>query len=342
MTTTIAEQPLLKDLPYEKGHPIAHLLRISNLEMKQTKTGKDYLFFSLGDKSTEVKAKKWDATSEEFEKFKKCKIVFVTGKTDVFKDALSIICETIGEPEEGTETQHLSSLIPTTPYDISFLKSELWKFIKKIENTYIKELCLRLLKEPDVKEKLTTSIAAKNYHHNVFGGLITHIVRLLYLVEGVADAFNNNMYPNGKYKINKDILTFGAFCHDLYKIKEYSDFEYADFGNLVPHLPLGAIQINRIMDKIENFPEEIRTQLTHVLLSHHGKIEYGSPVTPCTLESVILNYCDDLAAKADPMLEHLDALPDDVNWTEKLRGIDKKAYRGGMLISKITEEQKKI
>lgn len=337
--TTATEQPLLKDIPQEKGFPIAHLLRISNIEMKQAKNGKNYIQFSLGDKSTEIKAKKWDSSNEEFERFKKCKVVFVTGKTDTYNNLLTIVCDTIAEPEEGTETEQLEALVPTTIYDITFLKKELWRFIQKIENSYIKELCTALLKESDVKEKLSTSIAAKAYHHNYKGGLICHIVRLLYLVEGVTDAYNNNMYPNGRYKVNKDVLIFGAFCHDLYKIREYSGMDYSDYGNLVPHLPLGAIQINRVMDKIPNFPEEIRVQLTHLVLAHHGTKEFGSPVTPVTVESNLLHYCDNMAAKVDPILEQLDALPDDVIWTEKLKGIESKAYRGGMIISKMTEEQ---
>jgi 3'-5' exoribonuclease len=86
------------------------------------------------------------------------------------------------------------------------------------------------------------------------------------------------------------------------------------------------------MDDIDGFPDELRKQLTHGLLSHHGKVEYGSPVTPCTVEAVLFHFCDNIGAKVDPMLEALDALPEGEVWTEWLKGISKKAYMGGMLI----------
>jgi len=335
------DQMLLRDIPAQKDFEIAHLLRVSGMELKETKTGKHYLSLDLGDSSKELKwNKKWDSSPAEYEKLKSKKVLFVTGKTDVYKDNMSIVCESLAVPEDGTETEFLEELVPRTDYDVPFLKKELWKYLKSIKNNYIRELCLLFLKDPEVKEKLATSVAAAGHHHAYKGGLITHIVRLMYLAEGVCDAFNNNMYPNGKYKVNKDLLIFGVFVHDLYKIREYEGTSYAADGGLVPHLPLGAIQANRFMDRIEDFPEEIRKQLTHLVLAHHGQIAWGSPCTPLTVEAMILHHCDNIAAKVDPMLEALDDLPEGETWTGRVKVCEnKKIYLGGMSIHQYDDDK---
>jgi 3'-5' exoribonuclease len=329
------DQTPLKDIPQEKDYPIAHLLRVENLELKDTKKGdKQYLSFTLSDSTASLKwCKKWDADQDVYERYKKSKVLFVTGKTDVYKDNLSVVCDSLALPDDEVDTEFLlDQLLPKSSYDVDFLKKELWGFIKAIENPHIKELCFEFIKDPEVKAKLATSVAAVSVHHPYKAGLITHIVRLIYLATSVADTYNKFMYPDGKYKVNKDILVFLSLVHDLYKIREYDGMEYSDNGNLVPHLPLGAIQANRLMDKLDDFPEELRTQLTHGLLAHHGQVAWGSPVVPCTVEAVIFHFCDNMGAKVDPMLEALDKLPEGEVWTGWLKGIGKKAYMGGMLV----------
>jgi len=341
---SIEKQTLLKDIPEEKGYEIAHLLRVSNIELKKTKTKKEYLSFHLSDSSKTLNwCKKWDCDENDLKKYRNCKVLFVTGDTDYFNNNLSIVAKTLAIPEEEVIIEFLEISMPKSPYDVKFLKKELWGFLKKIENKHIQDLCLHSLNDKEVKEKFSTSVAANSVHHSYKFGLLTHVVRLLYLVETVCDTFNNNMFPEGKYIVNKDLLIAGCLFHDMFKIAEYEGTEYAKYGNLVPHIPLGVIQINRFMDQLDlvnsaredfiPFPDEIRKQLTHIVLSHHNELKWGSPVRPCTTEAVILHYCDQLSAKIDPILQGLDALPENELWTERLKGIGgKQAYMGGMLI----------
>jgi len=326
------DQILLKDIPKEKDYPIAHLLRVSDMQLREGKRG-PFLQFSVGDRTADFRwCKKWDSSENEYNRLKKESILFLTGKTDVYNDNLQVVADSIAVPED-MPSDALAKLIPCSKYELKDLKKTLYDYLGSINNEFIKQLCRDFLKDPLVKEKLDVAWAAIGYHHPYRSGLLTHIVRLMHLVDSVTSAFNDNMYPGGKYRVNRDMLILGAFLHDLFKISEYSSMgDYENYGNLVPHLPKGAIEANRKMDKIENFPEDLRDQITHLILSHHGEIAYGSPVTPCTVEAVILHYCDNLAAKADPMLEALDDLPDSENWTDRLKGIGKKAYRGGMLL----------
>lgn len=326
------DQELLKDIPKEKDYPIAHLLRVSDIQLREGKRGY-FLQFSVGDKTADWKwCKKWDSSEDEYNRLKKENILFITGKTDVYNDNLQLVADSIAVPED-LPRDALEKLIPCSKYEVKDLKKALYAYLGSIENEFIKQLCRTFLKDPNVKGKLDTAYAAIGYHHPYRSGLLTHIVRLMHLLDSVASAFNDNMYPDGKYKVNRDMLILGAFLHDLYKIDEYSSMgSYEDYGNLVPHLPKGAIEANRKMDQIENFPQDLRDQISHLILSHHGELAYGSPVTPCTVEAVILHYCDNLAAKVDPMLEALDALPDGELWTDRVKGIGKKAYMGGMLL----------
>lgn len=341
------EVMLLADFPLEKNRPVAQLFRISSLELKTTKADgtpckRPYLQFTVGDRSGQVeRCKKWDSSEEEFNRLKPHKVLFVTGKTDIYKETLQIVADTLAQPEEGTEAAHLEELTPSTAYDIKFLKKELWRFIQSIENKHIKQLCELFLQEPDVKEKISSTPGAISYHHNYKGGLLTHIVRLLYLADSTVNAFNQFMYPNGKYKINRDVVIFLSFIHDIFKIFEYAGpSEYNIEGNLIDHLAMAPVRANRLMDKIPDFPEEIRKQLTHGLFAHHGKKEYGSPVSPCTVEAMLLHHLDNLASKVDPMLEALDALPAGQVWTDRIKSIEKPAYMGGMLITQLTEAAK--
>jgi 3'-5' exoribonuclease len=329
------EQTLLKDIPQEKDYPIAHMLRISDLELKDTKNGKQYLSMTLSDSSTGFKyCKKWDSDQEMYARFKKARVVFVTGKTDVYKESLSIVCETIALPEEGTEADFLATLLPTTTYDIKYLKKEVWGYVTRMENEYIKKVTQLMVTDDFVKSRLSAVPAGLSVHHSYMGGLLVHIYRLLVIGDALVDAVNNNPYPGeNPVKVNKDIVMFGLICHDIFKTYEYSpELTYEQNGNLVNHLPMGAIEVNRKMDQIEDFPEELRKQLTHVLLSHHGKVDWGSPVTPKTLEANIVHYLDVMMSRVDPMLEALQDLDADENWTGYLKSLGGPAYRGGSLI----------
>lgn len=332
MRTEIAEKTKLKDLPIEKDYPVSIYLKCSNFTLKPAKNGSQFLQFNGLDETGSVVVKRWKTNEEYLGNIKKCKVALINGRVDDFKGELSIVAEDITPVEKELEEKLLSSLLPKSSYDVGFLKKELWRYIQSVENKHIKELLELTLKEPEIKEKIAVSAAAISHHHPYKSGLLTHIVRLMYLMDGVISAFNNFPFPNSKYKINRDLVLTGVMWHDLYKISEYSDLDYNPEGYLINHLARGAIEINRLMDKITNFPSEIRLQISHLLLSHHGRLEYGSPVTPCTVESVILHHIDNLAAKVDPMIEALDKLPPGEVWTERLKSIEKQAYLGGMLI----------
>ena len=320
------EQTLLKDIPVEKDYPIAHLLRISDVELKDTKSGKKYLSLGLGDSTKSLKwCKKWDSSDDEYNRLRKVKVVFVTGKTDVYNDNMSIVCESIALPEDGTEDEFLKDLIPSTVYNIKNLKKEVWGYIQKMECPNLKKLAELLVVDPLVKERLGTYPAAVAHHHPYRGGLLTHIYRLMINADSIVDIINSNMYPGSHIKINKDLVMFTMLAHDLYKIVEYNeDCSYSPWGGITPHLPLGAIEASRKMDKIEDFPDNLRTAVIHCLIGHHG--QWG-PTTPKTPEAIVSHYLDDMFAKLDPVLEALDATDEEFS-PEKVKAVNGSAWIG--------------
>ena len=300
-------QALLVDLPVEKDYPIAHLLRIFDIKLKDTKKGSKYLSFSVGDKSKNLPhCKKWDSSEEEFARIQKQKILFVTGKTDVWNDTLSILAESLAAPADDVTPEIYNSLVLSTRYKLNTLKKGVWDFIIKMEDDNIRQLCKIFLSDDLIKSRLSTWPAAVKNHHPYRGGLLTHIYRLMVHADAFVDTINENMYPGSTLKVNKDLVILGCLLHDLYKVIEYNeDGSYAPLGEITPHLPMAAVEANRKMDTIPDFPDVLRTAITHLCLSHHG--QYG-PTQPKTVEAIILHHIDYMFSRLDPALEELDLM----------------------------------
>lgn len=327
----IEKQPPLKSVQ-GKDIPISGIYRITTSDLKSSKNGKQFLLIKISDKTCELEAKKWDSNIEELNKLKKARTVIITGKSDDFGGKASIICNSI-ESIDLDENDY-NQLFLSSKYVVEDLKKGVWNFIKKIKNKFIKQLAEELLKDPLIKEKLPISVAAVQFHHPYRAGLLTHVLRLMQLSEVIVDSLNNNPYPNTKYIVNKDLVIFLALTHDIMKITEYNlDGSYSLVGGLIPHLPSGALFVDKKINTIKDFPEELRTQIIHGILSHHGKIEYGSPVVPMTVEAQLFHYIDYLSSKVDPMIEALDSLQPGQVFTDRLKALDgKQAYMGGNLL----------
>lgn len=313
------DQSLLKDIPAEKEYPIAHLLRVSDMTLKETKSGKFYLAFTAGDKSKDLSfCKKWESNQEEYERLRTHQILFVTGQTDVWNDNLSIVAETLAVPEDNIPAETFQNLMKSTVYSLSDLKKGVWNYIKDMEDPFIKKLCVLFIKDPYVSERLGTWPAAKGVHHAYRSGLITHIYRLMVHADEFVNTINNNRYPGSTVKVNKDMVLAGCLLHDLYKISEYNeDISYAKSGQLIDHLLEGAIEANRKMDQIEGFPENLRKAITHMLHAHHGE---WSPIKPKSPEAIVLHHLDYLFSRLDPCFEGLEER--DGEWgKEKLKAL---------------------
>jgi len=184
-----------------------------------------------------------------------------------------------------------ADLLPSTTYDVAKLWSQLVGFVESFTNPELMRLLTTLLEDPALARAFREAPAAKQLHHAWLGGLLEHVVSLCTLADRVAPH-----YP----MIDRDLLMTGVILHDIGKVRELSweiGFEYTVEGVLLGHIQIGAALAEKTMDSLPGFPPKLKVLVLHMILSHHGKLEFGSPKLPMIPEALVLNFLDDLDAK---------------------------------------------
>jgi 3'-5' exoribonuclease len=191
-------------------------------------------------------------------------------------------------------------LMPSTTYDVADLWRQLLGFVENFTNPDLKRLLTTLLDDPALATAYREAPAARQLHHAWLGGLLEHVVSLLTLADRVAPH-----YP----MLDRDLLLTGVILHDIGKVRELSwetGFDYTVEGSLLGHIQIGSALAERAMDSLPNFPPRLKTLVLHMILSHHGKLEFGSPKLPMIPEALVLNFLDDLDAKMQAVAGEFD------------------------------------
>ena len=241
-----------------------------------------------------------DSVAEEIRDLANPSVIMAIGQVSRDKYAtdgtLQMMIEAIQQP---TNEIDLSHLIPYTPQNIELYEQYLQENIEAIEDKALRQLVTTVL-TGEVYKQYVKNPAASKYHHAYIGGLLEHSVDVTRLAVAIAGETEN---------IDKDMVIAGALLHDVGKIYEISSdigFPYTAAGNLLGHLALGAFVVDRAITNIPSFPEHQATDLLHILLSHHGSMDKGSPVTCATKESFIVHYADELNATLNQFQIHED------------------------------------
>jgi len=299
-----------------EGQQIHDLFLVSRKTLGETKTGKPYLALSLMDRTGEIEARIWDNAAHFDTLAETGQIVAVEAQVKAFRDQLqlSISALTPLQDDEGL----LSDFIPASKRSVKEMKQELAGLIKDIADRCLHPL-LAALFQGEVLRQFSKAPAAKQMHHAYLGGLLEHTLSVAGLAVRLADH-----YP----ALDRDLLVAGALLHDLGKIREFSfttaPFEYTDSGRLVGHLVLGSEMIRQEAAKIPDFPAERLDQLVHLVLSHHGRHEFGAPCLPMTAEAILLHHLDDIDAK----MNYIDRLseqvaPESYQWSDYQRPLER-------------------
>ncbi|MCL2565118.1 MAG: HD domain-containing protein [Defluviitaleaceae bacterium] len=272
----------------EDDRIVAHYL-CKQKQSLRSRAGKTYLSLKLQDKTGIIDGKVWEL-SNDIQSFEENDYIKVDGTVVAYQNDLQMKISKIRRSEEGEYDP--ADYVPRTDKDVEALYDSLLGYIKSIDNSYIKRLLESIFLEDSViSTSIKTHSAAKQMHHSYMGGLLEHTVCVADICEFLA----------GKYKfVDRDMLIAGALLHDVCKIIELSPFpvnDYTDDGQLIGHLVMGSELAGRHIDKIEGFPHQLGLLIKHMLLSHHGTHEFGSPVLPKTVEAFLLNCADDLDAK---------------------------------------------
>ncbi|EKF86507.1 3'-5' exoribonuclease YhaM family protein [Methanobacterium formicicum] len=279
---------------------------IASAIIKTARNGKDYLEFSLTDKTGEITARMFpnrDA-NDIFENINQKNIYAITGNVDEFprnSQNFSIKIDSFQELDE--EEYQLDDFIRTSDKDQKELMEKIISTIKGIENVHLKNLLRAFFCDSDFAQEFSKAPSAKIYHHNYVGGLLEHTVEVLQLCKTVCQIFP---------EVDQDLLYTGAILHDVGKLKAYDydmiSIDISNEGKMLDHLFISADMVKEKISSLdEEMPENLQTQLLHMVLSHHGEVRngWGSPVDPKTPEAVALHYADNLDAKVKGLIQKL-------------------------------------
>jgi len=268
-------------------------------QQRTTKSNKPYLNLILGDKTGQLEGRVWEPGDPRIAKdFERGDIVKARGSASRFDDRLQMKVDQLrlALPNEVDK----ADMLPSTTCDVAALWRQLLGFVDSIANADLKLLLSTMLAEPALAEAYREAPAAKQLHHAWLGGLLEHVVSLCTLADRVAPH-----YP----LIDRDLLMTGVILHDIGKVRELSweiGFEYTIEGMLLGHIQIGAALAERTIDTLPDFPPKLKTLVLHMVLSHHGKLEFGSPKLPMIPEALMLNFIDDLDAKMQAVAAEFD------------------------------------
>jgi len=265
--------------------------------MAMAKNGKPYMNLRFMDKSGEIEGKIWDNTDVLDKLFNKDDFVQIRGKASVYMNKMQVVVAEISKVPE--EQVNLPDFLPESPRNNAEMRQELRDVVAALVNPYLRGLMDVFLADEPFMELYCMAPAAKGMHHVYLGGLLEHSLALVKLVKTIVPLYGG---------INEDLLIVGALLHDVGKVHEMSydrAIDYTDIGKLLGHITIGVELVEDKIRQVEDFPRELAVLLKHMLLSHHGQYEYGSPKRPKTIEATILNYLDDMDSKINGIRAHI-------------------------------------
>jgi 3'-5' exoribonuclease len=284
------KEPFIADLAKYENQVITGFFAVSSKQVRNKKDGSHYFALTLADRTGQIEARMWETA--EAGDFVAGDVVKLRGQINRYKEVLQVNVERLRKADPGQFD--LGDYVPKTERNIDELWSELNGFVESFTDSHLKALVRSFLDDPETSLALREAPAAKSMHHAWIGGLLEHVVSLL----GICDLAARH------YQIHRDLLLTGAILHDIGKLRELrwgTSFDYTIEGQLLGHITIGLGLIDKKIAAIPDFPPALRVLVEHIVLSHHGRYEYGSPKLPMIPEAILLHYLDDMDAKMQTM-----------------------------------------
>ena len=280
------KESYIADLAKYENQAITAFFAVASKQVRSKRDGSRYFALTLGDRTGQIEARMWE-TADAGE-FADGDVVKVRGQVCRYKEFLQLNIERIRKAE--LSEFDLRDYVPHTDRNIDELWAELNGYVETFTDLHLKALLRSFLDDPEIAAAFREAPAAKSMHHAWIGGLLEHVVSLL----GIADLAAKH------YRVHRDLLLTGAILHDIGKLQELrwgTSFDYTIEGQLLGHITIGVALIDRKIAALPDFPPPLRVLVEHLVLSHHGKYEFGSPKLPMIPEAVLLHYLDDMDAK---------------------------------------------
>jgi 3'-5' exoribonuclease len=289
-------------------------------QLANKKNGEPYLTLTIVDRSGGIKGVVWDNVKLISKGFATGDYVRLKGNVSQYRDTLQLVVRHI-EPVDVDQID-ARDFLPATDRDVDQMFDQLIQISKTVENKHLAALLDAFFSDESFFPLFKKAPAAKKMHHAYLGGLLEHTLSIVRLSQTIS----------GHYKgVDSDLLIAGGVLHDIGKVHELlyeTHIDYSDSGRLLSHIVIGVEMLEKKIATIHGFPEELSVLLKHMVISHHGTREFGSPEPPKTLEAIILYYLDDLDAKVTGVRSFMDAEDPEAPWTSYHRLMERFFYRG--------------
>jgi 3'-5' exoribonuclease len=263
------------------------LVETSNF--KQTRNQKFFIQLVLRDSTGSIRALIWDATADLYQSFQVGDYLRIGGRVEEFQKERQVVVD--GFDVEDPRSVDSSDFLPASSRDLDEMERELRQAIGEVRRPLLKQLLLDVVNDPEIRPALRRCPAGKTLHHACLGGLLEHICSLIGAARQIARHYQ---------ELDRDILYAACVLHDIGKIRELSfssSFDYTDTGQLVGHVAIGMLILDRKARQIVGFPDALLLELHHVIASHHGVLEHGALKLPMTAEAMVFHYLDNIDAK---------------------------------------------
>jgi 3'-5' exoribonuclease len=302
------------------GDRVDDIFVLSEKILSQKKDGNNFLNITLSDKTGTIKGVVWDNVDQIAAGITSGDFAHVNGSVSEYRGTLQVVIK-IMEPFPSDRIDP-SDFLPQTSRDIEGMFKRLVKRMDSITTDYLKALIDAFFKDKEFVNKFKTAPAAKKMHHAYIGGLLEHTLSMTSLAEKIAGHYSG---------IDRDLLLSGAILHDIGKIDEFEyqfKIDYSDKGRLLNHIVIGLKMVDEKLSGIKHFPEDQVLLLKHLIVSHHGTREFGSPEPPKTIEAVLLNYIDEIDSKVNAIRDFIASEDPDETWTSYHRLLERHFYKG--------------
>ena len=307
----------------EPGVTIDDIYIVKDPILRSTTRGDLYIAMFLADRTGQLNGRMWQASETVYRALPKPGFVHIKGRSELYQNNLQIIVNNINVVDPSKV--NIDDFLARTKKDQKQMFEEVWRTIGQIQNAQLKALTQAFLDDTELMKKFCNAPAAMKLHHDCIGGLLEHTHNMLCVAVAILP-----LYPN----VQADLVLAGILLHDMGKTEELAydmAFSYTDSGQLIGHINKTLLMLNQKADALraEGTPidPEVLDALGHIILSHHGAYEYGSPKLPATPEAFMVCFVDDLDAKINQVTSAIDKETGDSNWTAWQNSLQTRLYR---------------
>lgn len=307
----------------EPGETIDDIYMVREPILRSTTRGDLYIAMYLSDRTGQLNGRMWQATEAIYKALPKPGFVHIQGRSELYQNNLQIVVNNIAVVDAANVC--IEDFLARTDKDVDKMLDEIKNAVAGIKNPDLKALVDRFLADTDLMEKFCKAPGGTALHHNYLGGLLEHTHNMLRVALAILP-----LYP----EVQSDLVLAGIFLHDMGKTEELSydmAFSYTDSGQLIGHIVKTVIMVNQKADALKakgtQIDQTILDALCHIILSHHGAFEFGSPKLPATPEAFMVYFIDDLDAKLNQVTLAIDNEPGDSNWTAWKNALQTRLYR---------------